>query len=234
MADPRGLQQLRLLIRLFSIRRTRKILTLPPRKDQIEYVQFSTTEKQVYEACTKDSTTLIDAALSGKVKGSSYFGILQSFLRLRLICDHGKELLPREVNDRIEGYIQSQQYMGSVSVNTYTQTQDLFGDTNLAICEFCNCPITKGNSRVEISALCLHVVCSKCLLRQTPSESQGNEGTLQLLCPICEETNDTQNAQDQVDSKVKAKWMDGLKYNGPSTKVKALLGKLRDSEPLKR
>lgn len=237
-ADPGGLRNLRALIRSIAIRRTKKILDLPSRTDQVQYVEFSVAERQVYNACTKDSTSLIDAALSGNIKGSGYFGILQSFLRLRLICDHGKELLPRDVNERIEDYINFQG-MNSMQSNIETPDQGLFSDVGLGVCEFCNSPIKKVKTQAEVSTLCFHVVCGKCLLRhQTPLKKQDKEDVPQLLCPICEETEDLQNAQDGIDSTVK--WMEGLNYSGPSTKVMCLLGRLQacqmeeSDQPIKR
>lgn len=241
LADPDSLRNLRQLIRSVAIRRTKKILDLPPRTNQVQYVEFSASERQVYEACTRDSTTLIEAALVGSLTGNSYFGILQSFLRLRLVCNHGKELLPKDVNHRIEEYNKSRGCTESIRGNRSIQSEGLFGDTGPAVCEFCDHPIKKGNSRAEMSTSCLHVVCSKCLLRhQAPSKKKDDQEVPQLLCPICEETEDSPNPQDNTHSGAKWISMGGLNYSGPSTKVKSLLEKLRASgmegsdEPIKR
>lgn len=96
-AEDNSLRSLRLLVDSVTLRRRKDKIDLPPRKDQIVYLQFSTAEQEIYDATAKQSSKRVDmVAKQGHIGGKNYVHILQMILRLRLICAHGRELLGDE------------------------------------------------------------------------------------------------------------------------------------------
>jgi len=96
-ADDNSLRSLRLLVDSVTLRRQKDKIDLPPRKDQMVYLQFSPAEQEIYDATAKQSLKRVDmVAKQGHIGGKNYVHILQMILRLRLICAHGRELLGDE------------------------------------------------------------------------------------------------------------------------------------------
>lgn len=98
-----GSERLKDLIRATCLRRTKKMmdssLALPRRHERIEMVDFHQTDHELY-TFFKDSTSKVAAGISSRDSGvsrSDFFqesNILSLINLLRLICDHGKSLLP--------------------------------------------------------------------------------------------------------------------------------------------
>ncbi|KAF8245042.1 hypothetical protein K440DRAFT_424037 [Wilcoxina mikolae CBS 423.85] len=108
--SPEGLKRLRILVSRYCLRRTKSVLEvrLPAHDLRIEKVVLTPHERNVYDACKKDAAILIDKAVSS---GTSYSGILQSLMSLRLVCNHGLDLLHAERQERIQSYDNSSIHM---------------------------------------------------------------------------------------------------------------------------
>jgi len=76
---------------------------LPSHELRIGKVALTPHEREVYEDCKNDAAILIDKAVSNG-RGASYSGILQSLMSLRLVCNHGLDLLHAERQERIQSY----------------------------------------------------------------------------------------------------------------------------------
>jgi len=96
-ADPEIVPKLRVLVDTITLRRLKDKIDLPPRTDQIIRLDFSPEEQRIYDLFAKNAQDRVQV-LTGQGRdkilgGKTYIHILQSILRLRLICAHGKELL---------------------------------------------------------------------------------------------------------------------------------------------
>ncbi|KAH8144389.1 uncharacterized protein LAJ45_11635 [Morchella importuna] len=86
--DASGMKTLRGVLRQMCLRRAKDTISdrLPARNENIKYLKFNDRERILYDSHKqKLSTTANDACDS----------TFQVILRLRLICDHGKDLLPQ-------------------------------------------------------------------------------------------------------------------------------------------
>ena len=108
-----GVVRLQTIMKCITLRRTKetkgtdgnKILSLPPRHEELRYLKFDPQEQQIYDRFFKESKDeFADLSRKNEVM-KNYVGILQKILRLRQICDHfelvdGKE--PRQANGSTE------------------------------------------------------------------------------------------------------------------------------------
>lgn len=91
-----GVARLQTIMRCMTLRRTKesetadgkKILSLPPRRDEIRYLKFDSQEKDVYERFFNESKAEFNDMSKRNEVMKNYVGILQKILRLRQICDH--------------------------------------------------------------------------------------------------------------------------------------------------
>lgn len=88
-SDPKGLLRLKTLVRHITISRTRAVVNLPKRIDEVHHLDFSIAERQFYEAAKFQVITLLDRAISSNSEGITTFNALQKLNTLRLICSHG-------------------------------------------------------------------------------------------------------------------------------------------------
>lgn len=238
MGDPDGLRRLRTLVGSTCLRRNKTILDLPPRIDQTQYVHFKPADRHLYETCKKDSAKLIEYALRESTHGSTYFGILQSILRLRLLCNHGKELLPAEVGSRLGEYSSTD---SSTTSNNHTASFVAVQDPNIAVearlteCNLCNELFNPAEVEADSLTAYPHAICNSCLGQSDsyPSTPRLDGTSSSIYAGVREHTSDEVRQPG-------LRWLDWARYSGPSTKVQALMENLRNSkmeggcEPVKR
>lgn len=91
-----GIVRLQTIMKCITLRRTKettsqdgkKILSLPPRRDELRYLKFETKEQSIYDQIyTESKEEFRDLSKRNEVM-KNYVGILQKILRLRQICDH--------------------------------------------------------------------------------------------------------------------------------------------------
>lgn len=139
---------LRLLVDSITLRRQKDKIDLPPRRDQIVYLNFSQPEQEIYDATAKQSSRRVDmVAKQGHMGGKNYVHILQMILRLRLICAHGRELLGDEDTADLAGLTSSDainvdELDDSESATNLSHKQayqifSLMKETNEDICSAC-------------------------------------------------------------------------------------------------
>ncbi|KAG6818077.1 hypothetical protein H0H87_009232 [Tephrocybe sp. NHM501043] len=91
-----GIARLQTIMKCITLRRTKetttqdgkKILDLPPRSDEMRYLQFNEEEKVIYDQFFNESKAEFNEMTSKNEVMKNYVGILQKILRLRQICDH--------------------------------------------------------------------------------------------------------------------------------------------------
>ncbi|EIW64254.1 uncharacterized protein TRAVEDRAFT_33062 [Trametes versicolor FP-101664 SS1] len=95
-AQPLGVARLQTIMRCITLRRTKesraedgkKILALPPRRDELRYLKFDKDEQSIYDRFFTESKAEFHELSSKNEIMKNYVGILQKILRLRQICCH--------------------------------------------------------------------------------------------------------------------------------------------------
>ena len=199
------MKRLRLLVSAICLRRTKDCLGLPPRKNEIQSVIFNREEKQLYETCKQSTVEFIEFAFKEDGKIKSFATVIQLILRLRQICNHGKEMLSAKTLKNIDNYMSSQGPPGSMSSLVES-----------AMCGMCGRKVQDMDSLLP----CMHLACGSCSEEKEMVISKG-----ELECGICAGTlspRSNNNLEDQDQPMPDAMIGD---YN-PSSKVAALVKNL--------
>ncbi|KAF8913027.1 SNF2 family N-terminal domain-containing protein [Gymnopilus junonius] len=91
-----GVARLQTVMQCITLRRTKdtkaldgkRILTLPPRRDELRYLKLDDQEKEIYTKFLEESKAEFNELSRKNEVMKNYVGILQKILRLRQICDH--------------------------------------------------------------------------------------------------------------------------------------------------
>jgi SWI/SNF-related matrix-associated actin-dependent regulator of chromatin subfamily A3 len=93
--QPLGVARLQTIMGSITLRRTKesktpngqRILTLPPRRDELRYLKFDAQEQELYDRFFNESKAEFHELSHKNEVMKNYVGILQKILRLRQICD---------------------------------------------------------------------------------------------------------------------------------------------------
>lgn len=88
--DTERIARLRILLSCIVLRRPKKLIDLPARKDEIHYLTFSPEEREQYDNIKAQTIHKLDLALD-KGRASNCINALQWLTALRLSCNHGPE-----------------------------------------------------------------------------------------------------------------------------------------------
>ncbi|THH02609.1 hypothetical protein EW026_g285 [Hermanssonia centrifuga] len=94
--QPLGVARLQSIMKCITLRRTKeskaengeRILSLPPRRDELRYLKFDAHEQALYDEYFTESKAEFNELSNKNEVMKNYVGILQKILRLRQICDH--------------------------------------------------------------------------------------------------------------------------------------------------
>ncbi|KAJ3989558.1 SNF2 family N-terminal domain-containing protein [Lentinula detonsa] len=94
--QPIGVARLQMVMKCITLRRTKesttedgkRILSLPPRRDELRYLKFNSQEQSIYNQFFNESKAEFTEMSDRNEVMKNYVGILQKILRLRQICDH--------------------------------------------------------------------------------------------------------------------------------------------------
>ncbi|EMD41937.1 hypothetical protein CERSUDRAFT_129183 [Gelatoporia subvermispora B] len=94
--QPLGVARLQTIMKCITLRRTKeskaedgtRILSLPPRRDELRYLKFDAQEQAIYDQFFTESKAEFNELSHKNEVMKNYVGILQKILRLRQICDH--------------------------------------------------------------------------------------------------------------------------------------------------
>ncbi|KDQ30973.1 hypothetical protein PLEOSDRAFT_1054121 [Pleurotus ostreatus PC15] len=109
--QPLGIARLQTIMKFITLRRTKetrtpdgqKVLSLPPRRDELRYLRFDEQEKAIYDQFFHQSQAEFQEMTDKNEVMKNYVGILQRILRLRQICDH-LELVQNKSSDSSASY----------------------------------------------------------------------------------------------------------------------------------
>ncbi|KAJ3910124.1 SNF2 family N-terminal domain-containing protein [Lentinula edodes] len=95
-AQPIGVARLQMVMKCITLRRTKesttedgkRILSLPPRRDELRFLKFDPQEQAIYNQFFNESKAEFTEMSDKNEVMKNYVGILQKILRLRQICDH--------------------------------------------------------------------------------------------------------------------------------------------------
>lgn len=96
-----GFLRLKALVRAITISRTKAVVLLPPREDEIHRLEFTPAERQVYETVKAEYKANLDEAICAGNQGKT-INVLALLNQLRLICNHG--ILTHQVNKENSRY----------------------------------------------------------------------------------------------------------------------------------
>ncbi|KAI1142211.1 SNF2 family N-terminal domain-containing protein [Hypoxylon sp. FL0543] len=204
VCDPEIVPKLRILVDSVTLRRLKDKIDLPPRKDEIVRLDFSPSERRLYDLFEKNAQDKVQVLAAGREKmigGRTYIHILQSILRLRLISAHGRDLLSDEDLEVVQGMTQESAIdldsdddddKPALTESRAYEAFELMQETNSDLCISCQRKIGSNDSADIASereedvlgymTACFHLLCTTCI--KTWEEEVGNHGS--GTCPVCQ------------------------------------------------
>ncbi|KAF8243891.1 hypothetical protein K440DRAFT_31423 [Wilcoxina mikolae CBS 423.85] len=206
-----AIKKLRLLVNAVTLRRTKRSLgselRLPSREDLTCTVKFSSDEEEVYKLCRDYYWAVAGGGTETGRKGCH--GLLQCILRLRQICNHGMEMLPKALRERLENHLAASRGMIiDTPPSSQTEGSAIFADTG-------------------IESSLPHVICRSCASKTQDNPVNDSEDAQQgnSICPVCLEPSINARGSPGSEAAYPAnEEVEGV-YE-PSSKVKALLKNL--------
>ncbi|KFX86630.1 hypothetical protein V495_07805 [Pseudogymnoascus sp. VKM F-4514 (FW-929)] len=208
-ADPEILPKLRLLVDSITLRRLKDRINLPPRHDRIIRLTFSREEQELYNIFSKNASDRVKVLTSQQEKslgGKAYVHILQSILRLRLICAHGRELLGDEdlkitagitKDSAIELDDDNDADKPALSPKQAYEMYNLMRETNADACSMCNAKIgratsseTEGEGKDDMighMTPCYHLICNGCIKEYKKALESTSPDKRHSDCYICKQ-----------------------------------------------
>ncbi|KAH8749962.1 SNF2 family N-terminal domain-containing protein [Hyaloscypha finlandica] len=217
--DAQGFLRLKTLVRAITISRTKAVVDLPLRVDEIHHLDFSPAEREKYDAATIQSRLLLEEAISSGNQSGKTFNALWLLNILRLICNHGllaqstmESKLPRtprsqgrspcEVSDSVYGNI-----LGG-SANCLNCGANLLDD------------LLEGSAKADFephrqTRPCDQLICERCR-----SQNEDDRAGYFQWDPSIESRENSAPATPSVDLDL------ALTISNMSTKIKALIANL--------
>ena len=197
------MKRLRQLVSAVCLRRTKECLGLPPRRNETHYVHLNDEEVDLYGSCKRSTIEFIDFVFKEDERLKSSATAIQLILRLRQVCDHGKQMLSATTLENMEDYLSTQ---GSREITSPS--------AEVAVCGICGSKVYYHISLLR----CMHPACHRC--------SQEMEIDVEPECSICSGTN-LKKAAPACEPAIRSH-MD-LDYR-PSSKVTTLLRNLESGK----
>ncbi|KAI0967465.1 P-loop containing nucleoside triphosphate hydrolase protein [Xylaria arbuscula] len=191
--------RLRILVQAISLRRTKACigteLNIPPKQEIIQSISLNEDERYAYDMLKRNATSGIDSRTSTR-------SVLSLILRLRQVCNHGRDLLPKPTQEWLEN-------------------ASLYRDQSIPMvltCENCDSTI-QDNEPDGMTLPCLHQICTTCM------QSKDTRDNKQAACPICNNPSlDTEYEARSITPH--HRMYEDINYR-PSSKVLALLHNLQ-------
>ncbi|KAH8668655.1 SNF2 family N-terminal domain-containing protein [Xylariales sp. PMI_506] len=215
---PGGFQTLRKLVLATCLRRTKenysKALELPLKTEKVEEIELSKDERELYDFFKRRSYLIATMQKSQPARNNSKQqqggNILVLIGLLRMICNHGEDLIPAAAlavwRNRDPSAVSWDMLQSSVRrCGTCGREAD---------------SSTMGQEPVEFP--CQHILCEACLTAATDESDAELPGA--LSCAMCNTTKNPPPLDHQYGSAVASK-TNTTGYQ-PSTKVQALLRNL--------
>lgn len=176
MGNSQAVARLKALVNSVTLRRSKAVVELPVRKDEIHRLEFGPAELHFYNEIKSRTIMQLNQSVSGGGSGPSlYLNILQWINELRIICNHGVvKRKPREFMD----------YKSHVSSNGWDKTTaqkafESMRDAGTALCTNCrfdladikNDELDAGADSAQQAhmAECLCLLCRLCWIEHEAS-----------------------------------------------------------------
>ncbi|KAK6835054.1 SNF2 family N-terminal domain-containing protein [Apiospora arundinis] len=198
--DSEGFQRLKRLFQGVALRRTKhsvmEELKLPLKNTKEQLVELDPEERQLYDL-VKNSGALF-------IRRHQKHGVLQTILKLRQIANHGRELVPAELIQKVDR-------LGRGAL------EDLAADA----CENCGITIKQEDAEEQLASVdCMHQICTSCC--SVTTEITLTAGT----CPLCSDNSAPIPSKKKNKSRSQQAKDKSTSPYKPSSKVKALLRNL--------
>ncbi|XP_058603407.1 helicase-like transcription factor isoform X2 [Onychostoma macrolepis] len=222
MGDRVGLQNLQVLVKGITLRRTknskvagRMLVQLPERRVFVQHVTLSEEEREEYEQVRKEGRKIVGRYFEEGTIMTNYADVLAILVRLRQYCCHPSLLgkytgaddpgTPSELRERL--------------INKITLVLNSGSDEECAIC--------LDSLRQPVITYCAHVYCRPCICEVIRSEKE------QARCPLCRAQIKTKELVEYPGEEMQAGAATGENWRS-SSKVDALMSnllKLRNEDP---
>lgn len=217
-----GDRNLRLLLRMICLRRTRVLLDIPNSEDQTIVLSLSSEERSFYSQIIDDTARKIDDCISSRSIARAYSGIFGAILRLRMLCNNGTQ----EITDPIS----------EVEV---CLAEDQVAEDVIAACPICASEINVSDRHDEISPgaspqSSIQLLCPTCLSFSEVDDIKNNEELRQQQCakyrPVqtIDIIGNGSSTPHNMDSESSASLRQHPPSNGNSTKMAALMGNIQE------
>ena len=163
-SDPAAVAKLKLLVNSVTLRRPKKTIDLPPRRDRIYHLTLDNEERELYERARADTLKNIDTVM-GDSMPRDCLNALQWINNLRLICNHG--LMYAETT-----LANAETHPSSWGLGSAQAAFDGLADGDLAFCAEC---------QQNLVGTALQILDSLPWTAEEPCISEG----LVLLCHSC-------------------------------------------------
>ncbi|KAF3188168.1 hypothetical protein TWF225_003932 [Orbilia oligospora] len=249
--DPTSMDKLRILVDSIALRRRKDRIDLPTKHDRTLQLRFSPEEQELYDATSRQSRYKIDmVAKQGHLNGKAYVHVLQTILRLRMICA-SRDLLGDEDT---AGLISS----NAIDIDSLTDEEthamgkkqafeiyNLMKESDEDICYTCQKKVSTATARdgtptnQDASApfghitSCPHLFCTECGPKYLEALLEyANMGDW-TSCPLCRlplrigmrELKASDDPSLQKDENIKRK----VVFRNSSTKIRHLVNDLMDN-----
>jgi SNF2 family DNA or RNA helicase len=104
LADREGYLKLKSLVRSITISRTKSVINLPARVDEVHHLEFSPAERDGYIAANKETIALFEEAISSGRQSGKTFNALARLNFMRLFCNLGLLISRRHSSDNFSAY----------------------------------------------------------------------------------------------------------------------------------
>jgi SWI/SNF-related matrix-associated actin-dependent regulator of chromatin subfamily A3 len=225
-SNDRDITRLKKLIKYVSLCRTKQIIDLPQRKDEIHYLDLSPKEQEFYEMMKTRTVQKLDEALSfNPLAPGQYLNALEWLNELRLICNHG--LMHSRKEPQKSSVTVSQD--GPWNKVTATKAFEILVSNGGAICKLCQTNMAEGtgeSAAIGVSkpslSKCLTLICGSCIQNRL-----GGEKVPTCSCsPVCPKVEVSWAPETAVDHP--GKQLPTMKEEQVSTKLNALLRSLQE------
>ncbi len=209
--DPEILPKLRVLVDTITLRRLKDKIDLPEKKSEDRFLEFSPEEKRLYDIYAQNAGARVRVITGQRERlgGRTYIHILQSILRLRLICAHGKDLLSdqdleilrdsrgKTMENAIEVDSDDDSSKPALSEKQAYEWFDLMIDTGSDECVQCKRKLGSTDTADDIEnerqedvlgymTPCIHIYCPSCIPMFRDDERQvSHTSNAPGNCPIC-------------------------------------------------
>ena len=217
-----GDRNLRLLLKMICLRRTRVLLEIPNSEDQTVILSLSSDERSLYSQIIDDTARKIDDCISSRSIAKAYSGVFGAILRLRLLCNNG-----------------TQQIINPLSEVEVCCAEDQIPEDGVVACPVCGSEINVSDGRDQFTPGTspqspIDLLCPTCL---SPSEIDDIENHKDLKMQQSAkwrlvQTIDTTGYVSSRPQNMNPVFPTSLRQNplssGKSTKMAALLSNIQE------